>query len=100
VSEGSDTLQILDQASKGSRWLSFEEVVEAGVPAAYRDWGECLLFLEGKLYDLARPGRPHQIRDAESTPAGLEFGWRHASSCGCRFCVAHHEQRRLLIKAV
>jgi hypothetical protein len=71
--------------------LSFAEIVEAGLPATYRDFGERLVFLDGKLLDAQRPDTtnsiPVEILMGPSGAVGIEFGWRHAGACQCRFCA-------------
>jgi hypothetical protein len=73
--------------STSRRRLSFEEVVQAGLPAAFRDFGEALVFLDGKLFDVSQPEAVVELPLDDAGPVnGLEFGWRHAVGCRCRFC--------------
>jgi hypothetical protein len=71
--------------------LSFAEIVEAGVPAAFCDFGERLVFLDGKLLDAQQPDTANSVPleglMGPSGAVGIEFGWRHAGTCQCRFCA-------------
>jgi hypothetical protein len=79
----------------GRRRLSFREVVNSGRPAVYRQFGDSLLFVDGTLFDVLKPGSPielglkvpledpHFVRRA----VGIEYGWRHALDCSCDACL-------------
>ena len=74
--------------------LSSVEVLELGEPALFDDFGERLLYADGRLIDLLAARRsPAGELLAPLLPAsiiesgvGLEFGWRHAAACGCVAC--------------
>ena len=75
----------------GQRRLSAEEVLASGRPALFDDFGECLLFVDGQLFDL-RAARlsPDRALLPEPLPerimcaaVGIEVGWRHARGCDC-----------------
>ena len=75
----------------GQRRLSAEEVLASGRPALFDDFGECLLFVDGQLFDLraARLSRdgarlPEPLPERVLRAAvGIEVGWRHARGCDC-----------------
>jgi hypothetical protein len=79
----------------GRRRLSLNEVIETGRPAVYRQFGDALLFMDGKLFDVIEPGSPTELwRKAlpddprfERRAIGIEYGWRHVSGCPCDFCA-------------
>jgi len=77
--------------------LSLEDVVAAGLPAVYQDFGEHLLYRDGTIFDSARtgPSGEHPILELQSLDdaVGLEFGWRHASGCTCGYCQAGRAER-------
>jgi len=72
--------------------LSLEDVVAAGLPAVFQDFGEHLIYRDGTIFDSAHDGPlgEHAIHvgDGLDETVGLEFGWRHASGCGCCYCQA------------
>jgi len=85
--------------ARGKRLLFAHEVLAVGEPAFFDDFGEQLLFFAGQLLDLRAaertasgvvlaPALPEYIL---REPVGLEYGWRHASGCGCRFCAPAQE---------
>ena len=88
-------------AIAGRRRLTFEEVLAAGQPAVYRQFGDHLLYVGGRFFDVREPGAPTPIevdassslRDAQAAPraVGSEYGWRHAADCSCSFCSASRE---------
>jgi hypothetical protein len=88
-------------AIAGRRRLTFEEVIAAGQPAVYRQFGDHLLYVEGRFFDVREPGAPTLIevgasssrRDAHAAHrgVGIEYGWRHAADCSCSFCSASRE---------
>ncbi len=79
----------------GRRGLTFEEVIEAGQPALYRQFGEALLFVDDTLFDVRTPSSPTKLRLAvplqdphiASHTVGIEYGWQHPADCSCRFCA-------------
>lgn len=77
--------------------LSLEDVVAAGLPAVYQDFGEHLLYRDGTIFDSAGtgPAGEHPVLELESLndAVGLEFGWRHASGCGCGYCQSGRVER-------
>jgi hypothetical protein len=78
----------------GSRRLALEDVVAVGRPAVYRRFGDELLFLEGRIFDVSVPGSPAEVtfESPASHPhiarlaVGIEFGWQHALHCSCPVC--------------
>ena len=94
---------LAEMAMAGRRRFTFEEVLAAGRPAMYRKFGEHLLYLSGRLFDVREPGSPIEVGLAlppkERAPAvvdraltvGIEYGWRHAADCPCSFCSASRE---------
>jgi hypothetical protein len=77
----------LAETRTSRRRLGFAEIVEAGLPAAFLDFGEVLVFIDGKLFDAQQPEAAQELPfDASSELTGIEYGWRHAEACGCRFC--------------
>jgi hypothetical protein len=97
----SGTLAIM--AIAGRRRLTFEEVLAAGQPAVYREFGDHLLYVDGRFFDVREPGAPTPIDvGGSSLPAaneppdarrgvGIEYGWRHAADCPCSYCSASRE---------
>jgi len=64
-------------------------VVAAGLPAVFQDFGEHLIYRDGTIFDAAHGGsEPILVVDGLDEAVGLEFGWRHASGCGCCYCQA------------
>ena len=88
-------------AIAGRKRLTFEEVLAAGQPAVYRQFGDHLLYVDGRFFDVREPGAPTPIevgtssslRDAHAAhrAVGIEYGWRHAADCSCSFCSASRE---------
>jgi hypothetical protein len=81
---------VLAEASRAKCRLSFAEVLEAGLPAVYQQYGEQLLFMDGKIYDASDSSSlaeiPLIVASAADQAVGLEFGWRHQGDCSCLFC--------------
>jgi hypothetical protein len=79
----------------GRHRLSFNEVIETGRPAVYSQFGDALLFMDGALFDVLKPGSPTELwrkvpRDDPrfaGRAIGIEYGWRHVSGCSCDFCA-------------
>lgn len=75
----------------GQRRLSAKEVLATGRPALFDDFGECLLFVDGQLFDLRAAGLsldgarlPEPLPERVLRAAvGIEWGWRHARGCDC-----------------
>jgi hypothetical protein len=90
-------------ATAGRRSFTFEEILAAGRPAMYRKFGDHLLFLGGRVFDVREPGAPIEVgvaaRPEERAPVavdraltvGIEYGWRHASDCPCSYCKGSRE---------
>lgn len=80
----------LAEASRARRRLSLADVVNAGLPAVYQQYGEQLVYLDGTIFDASDPraltATPILVVDEADKAVGLEFGWRHAGDCSCRFC--------------
>jgi hypothetical protein len=87
----------------GRKRLTFDEVLSAGQPAMYRSFGESLLYVGGRLFDIREPGSPIEVGLAlppqgrapavadRAVTVGLEYGWHHAADCPCAFCSAARE---------
>jgi hypothetical protein len=77
--------------SRARRRLSLDEVLAAGLPATYQRYGDRLLYLDGRIFDASDPNALAEISPiapgATVSAVGLEFGWRHAGGCACRFCL-------------
>jgi len=82
---------VLAGARRARRRLSIEEVLEAGLPAVYEQYGERLLYLDGRILDASDPaalGEVMAVSTGTSNQAvGLDFGWRHVSECSCVHCA-------------
>jgi hypothetical protein len=69
-------------------------VVALGKPALFDDFGEHLLYADGRLIDLLAARRssdgallaPLLPASIIKSGVGLEFGWRHAATCSCAAC--------------
>ena len=72
--------------------LSLEDVVRTGLPAVFQDFGEQLVYRDGRIFDAGVGGRtggdPIIVVDEAADAVGLEFGWRHASGCTCSSAAA------------
>jgi hypothetical protein len=81
---------VLAEASRAKRRLSFEEVLEAGLPAVYQQYGDRLLYMDGRIFDASDPSSlaeiPLIVAGAAEQAVSVEFGWRHAGDCPCLFC--------------
>jgi hypothetical protein len=82
-------------AAAGRRRLTFDEVLAAGRPAVYRKFGDHLLYVGGRVFDVREPDAPVEVGLAPATPepaaaqmttVGIEYGWRHEADCACSFC--------------
>ena len=87
---GAHVESVFAKASSAKRRLSLEEVLEAGLPAVYQQFGEQLLYMNDRIFDASDPGSLAEILlivagEAERA-VGVEFGWRHAGDCSCSFC--------------
>ncbi len=82
--------KVLAETSRAQRRLSLAEVMNAGLPAVYQQYGEQLIYLDGRILDASDPSAPAEtslIVEGEADQAvGVEFGWRHSGNCHCRFC--------------
>ena len=85
-----DTRQVataLAETDHARRRLSLEDVLKAGLPAVFREFGEQLLFMDGRFYDASDPGSLAEILVGvvyePEQAVGLEFGWRHVGDCPC-----------------
>jgi hypothetical protein len=85
--------------ARGRRRLSLDEVRASGLPALLFEHGDALLYLDGRLYTaldwimsdqatLPQP-LPEQVLECG---VGIEYGWRHAADCTCRYCVPHQDE--------
>ena len=98
VHELAGTLAIM---ATGRRPLTFEEVLAAGQPAVYRKFGDSLLYVDGRFFDVHEPGAPVEVgletRPEEPrlqtarTSVGIEYGWRHSAECACSYCSGARE---------
>lgn len=88
-------------ATAGRKRLTFEEVLAAGQPAVFREFGDHLLYVGGRFFDVHEPGSPVEVGldlpVEEPQPqiarhaVGIEYGWRHSAGCPCSFCSASRE---------
>ena len=80
--------------AQNKRRLSSVDVLALGAPALFEDFGERLLYADGRLIDLVAA---RQSRDGTlvapllpvsliESGVGLEFGWHHAAVCACAAC--------------
>ena len=82
----------------GHTRLTFEQVRQSRVPAIFQKYGERVLFLDDKVFlfdedgDLGPEADPTVIDASALEEVGIEYGWRHASDCHCRFCAATEAQ--------
>jgi len=99
VTEVQELAGMLATSAWAGRRLTFDEVVAAGRPAVYRKFGDHLLWVQGRLFDvrepaapvevgLAPPSSPHRSAPIDrAASVGIEYGWRHSADCGCDYCV-------------
>ena len=88
--------------AQSRRRLSSVDVLASGEPALFDDFGERLLYADGRLIDLVAARRssegallaPLLPASIIETGVGLEFGWRHAAACRLRRVRARHSQPR------
>ena len=81
-------------ATKSKRGLSSVDVLALGEPARFDDFGDRLLYADGRLIDLLAARRssdgellaPLLPASIIESGVGLEFGWRHAAACDCAVC--------------
>ncbi|MGZ4199135.1 MAG: hypothetical protein ACXVP1_03005 [Thermoleophilia bacterium] len=92
MTDGQLVEQVLAKTSRAQRRLSLAEVMTAGLPAVYQQYGEQLIYLDGRILDASDPSAPAEtslIVEGEADQAvGVEFGWRHSGGCHCRFCAS------------
>ena len=98
MTEAQELAGVLATRAWAGRRLTFEEVLAAGQPAVYRKFGDHLLYLRGRLFDVREPAAPVEVglarlsSERESPPVGraasvgIEYGWRHSAGCDCSFC--------------
>ena len=75
-------------------YLSLAEVRSVGRTALFLDWGEALLYRDGRLFELqTSPGEQAMDYPPKLLPdeilehgVGIEFGWRHLDGCDCWAC--------------
>jgi hypothetical protein len=83
--------RVLAEASRAKCRLSLEEVFEAGLPAVYQQYGDLLVYMDGRIFDASDPRAVTEVSPTVAGAAikvvGVEFGWRHAGDCSCLFCV-------------
>jgi hypothetical protein len=103
VTEQDLTGMLMKMAAAGRRRLTFDEVRAAGKPAVYRKFGDHLLYVGGRLFDVSEPDAPVEVgmtpaqAARESVAAeravtvGIEYGWRHEADCPCSFCERSNE---------
>ena len=80
--------------TRGGGRLSSADVLASGEPALFNDFGERLLYADGRLIDLVAARRssdgellaPLLPASIIKTGVGLEFGWHHAAACRCAAC--------------
>ena len=78
----------------GRTRLTFEQVRQTRVPAVFQKYGERVLFLDDRVFlfdeddgDLGHSAGPTVIDASAIEEVGIEYGWRHAYDCHCRFCA-------------
>jgi hypothetical protein len=80
--------------TRSKRRLSSAEVLAFGEPALFDDFGERLLYADGRLIDLLAARRSHDgellapllLTSIIESGVGLELGWRHTAACDCAAC--------------
>ena len=95
---GRQVERVLADAGQGRRRLSLADVLDVGLPAVYQQYGEQLVFIDGRIFDASDPSAPAEIHSNASDEAdvavGVEFGWRHVGDCSCRLCAADRTAHR------
>jgi hypothetical protein len=90
MTDGEQIERVFAEASRARHRLSLEEVLSAGLPALYREFGERLLYLDGVIFDASDSSSPSEIPlglvGELDQAVGLEFGWQHAGDCSCLLC--------------
>lgn len=78
----------------GRTRLTFEQVRQTKVPAVFQKYGERVLFLDDRVFlfdeddgELGHSAGPTVIDASAIEEVGIEYGWRHAYDCHCRFCA-------------
>jgi hypothetical protein len=92
-----DEAMRLVPARPGRAALTFDEVVASGRPAVFEDFGDVLLFVDGRLFvlrDARQETRKEELPlelDTRRIPHGVGFetGWRHADGCACAACCSY-----------
>ena len=80
--------------TQSKRRLSSVDVLALGEPALFNDFGERLLYADGRLIDLLAARRssdgellaPLLPASIIKSGVGVEFGWRHSAACACAAC--------------
>jgi hypothetical protein len=80
----------------GRKRLHVDEVMASAHPAVFQAFGELLVYIDGRLFDLGHDGASSAGRLCPPMldpgillhAAGIEYGWQHVEGCGCRFCRA------------
>jgi len=88
--------------SLGRTKLPLAEVTASGAPAAFQAFGESLLYMDGRLFDLRHDGPSAGARlcpellDPELLRygVGIEYGWQHVEGCACSVCRASEGERQ------
>jgi len=82
----------------GSPDLSFDEVCRTNVPAVYQRFGERLMFVDGRLFDVSSDVAV-QVECPPTAqlggPVGIEYGWQHLMTCDCGCCHGHRSSGHL-----
>lgn len=81
-------------AQPGHKVLSFDEVVMSRRTAVFQEFGDLLLYLDGRVFVLrgvdphAHPHVTPPVLDPSALmhAVGIETGWRHAEGCDCDLC--------------
>ena len=98
MTEVQELAGLLATRALANRRLTFDEVLAAGQPAVYRKFGDHLLYVQGRLFDVREPAAPVEVGLSPSPqreqPAadrvasvGIEYGWRHSAGCPCDYCI-------------
>jgi hypothetical protein len=98
VTDVQELAGMLATSAWAGRRLTFDEVIAAGRPAVYRKFGDHLLYVQGRLFDVSEPAAPVEVGLAppssthrrpptgREVSVGIEYGWRHSAECGCDYC--------------
>ncbi len=90
MGDGQDVERVLAEASRARHRLSLVDVMNVGLPAVYAQFGERLIYEDGRIYDARDPSAlteiPLTAADRSGLAVGLEYGWKHAGDCDCSLC--------------